>query len=132
MGLQISYAYIRILYTAKRLQGKVLWFSQFSFSCESFPVNHSLLNWQYKCTIMLQQKFYHSQLFSTQNVKAFPCGCFSIYGMQQLTSSTKMSLWPQKLKNTFHQFLMAKSINKSYKGLRLPLFHWFAFTLAAC
>ena len=34
-------------------------FHSFSLNYESFPVNHGLVDWQYKSTKMLQQKFYH-------------------------------------------------------------------------
>ena len=52
--------------------GKLLWFSQFSLNYESFPVNHGLVDWQYKSTKMLQQKFYHGS-FLPRN--------FCVYGM---------------------------------------------------
>ena len=46
-----------------------------------FPTNYGLVNQQYKCTEMLPWKFYHEQLFSTQNTKVFLCGCFPVYGI---------------------------------------------------
>ena len=38
-------------------------------------------------------------------------------------SLSKPSLWAQKLKHTFHPFLIAKPTNNSSKGLRLLTIH---------
>ena len=64
----------------KRPQGKTF-VCGFSLNCKCFPANHDLVNQQYKSTEMLQQKFYCEQLFSTENTKVFPCGCFPVHGI---------------------------------------------------
>ena len=45
--------------------------SWFSLNHESFPTNYGLVNWQYKSTSMLPQKFYSKHSFSTLNAKIF-------------------------------------------------------------
>ena len=40
-------------------RGKFCGFHSFSLNCKSFPLNHGLVNQQYKSTKMLQQKIYH-------------------------------------------------------------------------
>ena len=81
----------------KHPQGKLQWFQQFSLKRESFPANYGLVDQQYKSTemlVMLQQTFYRKQLFSTQNMKAFPTDAFpymvfheNIFEDKQIVSS---------------------------------------------
>ena len=61
-------------------------FHGFSLNCECLPVNHGFVDQQYKSTEMLQQKFYHEQLFSTQNAKVSPADVFS-YMVQEVPCS---------------------------------------------
>ena len=59
-----------IPYTVKHLRGKLL---QFSLSCECFPMNHGLVDLQYKSTKMLQQTQYKRSYKILQEKVLFSC-----------------------------------------------------------
>ena len=96
---------ILIPYMGNIHRGNFHSFHSFSLNHECFPANNGLFDQQYKSTEMLQWKFYHEQLFSTQNTKVFPLRMFPVY-------STCFIL-PLPLKVMPKKFIYASSIISS-------------------